>query len=59
MVKEKKPAKVVKIGNSLGFRVPKKYFDVLGIKPGDKFDLNVEIDKAVFGFKRKKQKVTL
>lgn len=55
MVKSKKPAKVVEIGNSLGFRVPKKFLDVLEIKKGDKFDLNVELDKAVFGFKKRKK----
>lgn len=55
MVSEKKPIKVVRVGNSLGFRIPKKYFDVLGIKEDDKFDLNVDLQKAFFGLKKRKK----
>ena len=56
MVSEKKPIKAIKIGNSMGFRMPKKYFDILNIKPGDEFDLNVDLQKAVFDIKKRKKK---
>ncbi|MCK5023944.1 MAG: hypothetical protein KAS04_07240 [Candidatus Aenigmarchaeota archaeon] len=58
MVK-KKTAKIVQIGNSLGFRIPKKYFDVLNMKKGDELSLDVKLNKNVFTLKKLKRRKTL
>lgn len=45
MTKADYVGKVVKIGNSYGIRIPKKFLDVAGIKEGDKLKTEIDLDK--------------
>ena len=36
--------KIIKIGNSLGIRIPKKFLDVAGIKEGDTIGVMINLD---------------
>ena len=43
----------------IGFRIPKKFFDVMDVRPGDAFDLDVDLSKQLFGIRRRKRKTKL
>lgn len=53
---KQKPVKIIQIGHSLGFRIPKKSFDVMNIKKGDKLKLDVDLQKKKFTLTKKRRK---
>lgn len=59
MVERRDTVKVIKVGNSLAVRFPKKYFDVLGIKRNDKLDLKIDFGKGILDLKKKGTKIKL